>query len=199
MPYYTSTMDVTEAMREVDSQCTSRSGGSSASQQDRLDIFGTETDADKAHLMPHSMKDAVKWRLIVPGLLSGNVRDTSDKKMNMFINGFIKPHDDASKKMRRVNNSGIKNFPTNKIRLARQREYYDMHHCLLIIPILPPASIISWNGDGYEAIVLVAARDKMPDPPARVYKNIGAGEDARDDVDILATPQEIEICRNSLE
>jgi hypothetical protein len=44
---------------------------------------------------------------------------------------------------------------SNKIRIAAQKEYFDNHPRVLIVPVMDLETIKSWNGEGYKAVVMV--------------------------------------------
>jgi hypothetical protein len=200
MTYYKTTLNVTDDMEAVTEQNKSRSTSSSLScNSSLLDIFGNKNAAPKAHLMPASSKDASNWNFIVSGTIS-NVARNMPHKMSMFLNGSRNKSDPSDPKTnRRVAHSGIKHFPTNIIRLSDQYYLYDKWPCVFIVPILSVEDIKNWDGAGYDAIVLA---DSCPfRSEADVYQEIRATlglEQLRDD-EFLATDDDIEICRNSLE
>jgi hypothetical protein len=206
MTYYRNTINVTDDMEAVVERSLSRCSNSISSRGTRgtrgFDIFGRENDdAHYAHLMPASTNDANEWHYIVAMVLSFKARGENGK-MPMYINGFRPLSELGDEKLNnRKPFSGIKHFPTNKIRMAGQSTYLDSNHCVLIIPILSVQEIKEWDGCGYDAIIL-AADISDHQKAAAVYKGIGAAseEDAeRLDSEILATDADVEICRESLE
>jgi hypothetical protein len=101
---------------------------------------------------------------------------------------------------RRVQNVGIKHFPTNRIYLANQ-VYLDTDPCLLIIPILTAEEVINWNGCSYSAIVLAGPSkdtNKGATKASTVYADVGAGKGGYEG-DFLATRGDLETARLLLE
>ena len=192
--YYKITTNVEnmEDMEAVDEQSLSRSESSTTSTTNKgWDIFGNQNDAPIAHLMPASGNQAMKWHHIVPGVLSSDARNSDC--MNMFINGFrrigFRSAQGVKKRHKRENFSGIKHFPTNKIRLNDNLNF-DKIRGLLIVPILTVEEIKKWNGGGYDAIVLAAGKSE------NIYKNIGATFNLRNQLhqEFFAQPDQIEKC-----
>jgi hypothetical protein len=75
--------------------------------------------------------------------------------------------------------TGMKHFPTNKIRLAYHRLYFEEMPCVIMVPIITLQQMREWHGRGYRAIVL-AGGHKGPTASeditaAHVYKAINAG------------------------
>jgi hypothetical protein len=66
-----------------------------------------------------------------------------------LIHGF------SSSNNNRTPHTGIKHFVANKIRLRSQATYFDLHPCVLIIPVLTLNQVKGWNGEGYSAVILV--------------------------------------------
>jgi multidrug efflux pump subunit AcrA (membrane-fusion protein) len=202
MTYYKTTINVTDDMEAVEERSLLQCINSASYRGTHcFDIFGRENcAAHYAHLMPASTNDANKWHLIVPGVLSSKARGMDDK-MSMFINGFRQLSKPGDEKLNRTPISGIKHFPTNKIRLENHDTYFDSIHCVLIVPILSVQEIKEWDGCGYDAIVLAAdISDRQK--AASVYIGIGAASEAdaeRPDSEILATDADVDKCRESLE
>ena len=69
---------------------------------------------------------------------------------------------------------GIKHFSTNRIRLVDQKTYFDDYPCVIIVPILSVEEVRSWNGGGYDAIVLAGDWEQENIDAATVYMDIRA-------------------------
>jgi hypothetical protein len=157
------------------------------------DIFGQRSlgvpVAHLAHLVPASNTnaalyfDVATWAL---GLMDG----ASWEELQKAIHG-AKP---TSGNNRKVANTGMKHFVSNKIRLAGQAEYLDRNPCVLIIPVMDLATMKGWSGGGYKALVMVGGIDDHPTTLARLCATIGMLE-----VGATATPAEIETARQLLE
>jgi hypothetical protein len=68
-------------------------------------------------------------------------------------------------------NVGIKHFPTNRIRLVAQKEYFDNSPCIIIVPILSVDEVKNWKGEAYDALVLAGNWKTIL--AALVYRAIG--------------------------
>ena len=146
----------------------------------------TETETKKihgdiAHLVPTSPLQASlyynvgKW---VFGL--GN--ETPMEAVHKMIHGCKHKND-----CNRISNVGLKHFACNKIRLMSKKAFFDKDPSFMIIPTLSIAQIIEWNGQGYDAIVLMGAKDKNFRAVAEGLRFTRKG--------VEASEAEIEICR----
>jgi hypothetical protein len=54
----------------------------------------------------------------------------------------------------RVAHTGLRHSVPNRIRLSGQNEYFDRLPCVLIVPVMTLDEAKSWNGQGYQAVVL---------------------------------------------
>jgi hypothetical protein len=57
----------------------------------------------------------------------------------------------------RIADTGLKHSQFNKIRLGNQQQMFNDDACVLIVPIMSLEDVRTWNGQGYEAIVLAEA------------------------------------------
>jgi hypothetical protein len=143
-----------------------------------IDIFGIpRTGADqRAHLMPNSKRDAMKWSIAVPWILPdvpdvvrGETQDDFLNRMNRYINGSRKR---GSTETKRKTGSGIKHFLSNRIVLRHQGPMYDKNPRILIIPILTADQAKTWNGGDYDAVVLAANHGNVA--ASEVYDDVRA-------------------------
>ena len=145
----------------------------------KVDIFGVDSSySELAHLMPHSSECAATWFAFVPWVLNTpctfDNNDSKWKYMSKCIHGFKnKKQDGANTRANTVDNVGLKHFPSNRIRLKCQKNIFDNDPCLLIVPIMTVQQVKSWNGEGYEAIVLAGNWESRTQAP-KVYKMIEA-------------------------
>jgi hypothetical protein len=166
------------------------------------DILGNEeTAAHIAHLIPASSThagmydDVACWTLsLTPTvLLGGNPnRPFSDEERAAVKQKAIHGTKEA-KNSNRINGTGLKHSPCNKIRLDVQGEVFDRNPCLLIVPIMTLDQMKDWNGLGYEAIVMPGAwvnKKGEVTTVARVCRLINMLK-----VDQTASPEEIEVAR----
>ena len=58
--------------------------------------------------------------------------------------------------------TGIKHMVTNRVLLASQKDYFDVHPRVMIIPILSRQDAINWTGGAYDAIMMI---DQFPPKP----------------------------------
>jgi hypothetical protein len=103
----------------------------------------------------------------------------------------------------RNHTSGIIHFRTNRGHIY-EPGMLNKQPSLLIVPILTAESAKNWNGEGYDAIVVVAGTSKVT--ASHVYKRVDAGLcisrfDHNADFDtnlIFATDDKVEIARSLL-
>lgn len=104
-----------------------------------------------------------------------------------------------SKSNKRVNFTGVKHFPTNRIYLKGKKTYYDFDPCVIIVPILAALDVKNWNGEGYSAIVLAGPPlQGEPRDAASVYSSIGAGAGGKEG-EFLATMEDLMVATLLLE
>ena len=68
----------------------------------------------------------------------------------MPINGFKAPSEHS-----RREGTGIKHFTANKMKLNDQKTFMDNNPCVLIVPIRTVNQAKNWDGEGYDAIMVV--------------------------------------------
>jgi hypothetical protein len=95
----------------------------------------------------------------------------------------------------RMEFTGVKHFPTNKIRLSLQQFYFDETPCVIIVPIMSLQQVLDWDGAGYRAIVLAGGHDDTT--AADVYRGIHASfvPPGLSLEDVLASGPDIEMAR----
>jgi len=165
-----------------------------------VNIFGKKASIldHIAHLVPAGPTHADTWWFVVPWLFGGwfkpdNPIWTSWTVQRKAIHGARRA------KGKREAHSGIKHMVTNMVRIPGQLEFMDNFPCLLIVPIMEIDEVREWEGDGYEAIVLVdefVDEEKGVDCPLNeVVKST-----KMDEVDdCLASTDDIEKARKLLE
>jgi hypothetical protein len=173
-----STIPAYDALRTASELSNGSSSSSSSSSRYRsidnniYDIFGVNSLAYTAHLLPLSPFCSMFWFIFVPCVL--NIEDektfvtasVSEKGTSMSSTSatstaitnlkFLQKCIHGSKTMPGERNEqmvGMKHFSTNRIRIF-QKMFLDEYPCVLIIPILTHEQVIGWKGDGYDAIVL---------------------------------------------
>jgi hypothetical protein len=101
--------------------------------------------------------------------------------------------------------TGIKHSGPNRIRLSGHAECYDQRPCVLIVPTMTLDEVKSWNGQGYQAVVLVG-------PPPRDDGTLDSDDDDEDadhvqsicagihllDAGDVALPNQVEAARTLL-
>ena len=162
---------------------------------DTVDIFGNRSSAHPAHLLPYSTNCASYWTPIVRCVLSfqkteahswdfvqkcihGTECTEAEASNKKLIYGSTEMSDSVSTlagKSYKMHSVGIKHFPTNRIRLFAQKDYYVRSPCVIIVPLLTLEEVNKWNGEAYEAIVLAGAWNKTD--AAQVYLGINATRD----------------------
>jgi hypothetical protein len=105
----------------------------------------------------------------------------------------------ASVKERQVNKVGIKHFPTNRVYLKGQVQFFDKSPCLLIVPAMEYQEVVKWNGEGYSAIVLAGGQMGSSKTNAeKVYEDVGACKGGYEG-EFLATKTDVSMARLLLE
>jgi hypothetical protein len=150
------------------SRATPKSSISSRANQ--LDIFGFKSRAPSAHLMPYATCCSSYWFYIISWILLC----MNSKLPSAYSQKCI--HGSKSKKRKRgkVSLTGIKHFPTNRIRLHGQGVYFDTYPCVMIIPIMEVNDVKNWKGEAYDAIVVAGDWNEAEIEGKTVYRLIGA-------------------------
>jgi hypothetical protein len=182
-----------EAMNDANESADDsvRSTASTVSQGIDVDVFQVKKNfsCQSAHLLPYALLCALFWYVIVSFVLNTltwgsmksakNQRNDSEEDDDDDSNSYLKNWDFLQKCLhgskssgKKIDNVGIKHFSTNRIILKEQGIYLDAKPCVLIIPVLTPAEVVTWNGRGYDAIVL--AGDWKGMTADQVYVRIGA-------------------------
>jgi len=118
------------------------------------DAYGREKlpEAEEAHLLPHSRLCREDWlpflRLIVGQTENGHYAD--DDALLAMLFGWKQEQSSESI----VAHSCIANELFNFISLENQRHLLDAVPRLLFIPVMPVDEMISWNGKGYDCLVI---------------------------------------------
>jgi hypothetical protein len=167
------------------------------------DIFGASPfEVDVSHLLPASPDRASVYFNVVQCVLSMNPLPRRLRARMKTLQKAI--HGTLGAENYRIELTGVKHFPTNKIRLAFQWLYFDKMSCVVIVPIMSVEEMRRWDGRGYRAIVL-AGGQKGPTTAedvtaADAYRAIKAGYLAPGTMlgDVLASTDEIEMARSLL-
>jgi hypothetical protein len=183
---------------------TNNNGSSIASDSTRsrpsasgVNIFGKKSQfAHSAHLLPHASSCSKYWIPVVPWVLcTGDIQLSWDLTQKC-IHGTLTQTADARRRIRQ-SYVGIKHFPTNRIRLDRQKDFLDDNPCVIVVPLLPLAQVKNWNGVAYEAIVLAGnytdLEREITVGAAEVYRGIHASDNMQDNdnfANFLATEGE---------
>jgi hypothetical protein len=113
------------------------------------DMFGDDgVGGEIAHLVPVDVgRASVYFGVAQCALALTDLPSGTRKRMKVLqksIHGIVSACSGC-----RIENSGMKHFPTNKIRLAHERVYFSERPCVVIVPIMSLQAMIDWNGQGY--------------------------------------------------
>jgi hypothetical protein len=152
-----------------------------------VNMFGKHRSGEVAHLLPAAEAEGNTWWFL-PELLFGWVENwTWDSRMRAIFG--VQPN--VAGNPSRLGSTGIVHYSTNKARIPGQGENMDSNPCLLIVPIMDCRRVREWNGEGYEAIVVI---DKWEDRELSVV----AEETAMQKNGPAAEPEEVEQARTLL-
>jgi len=133
------------------------------------DIFGNEESGDVAHLIPASPRDATLY-VDVARCALGVPESVQDwDTLQKMIHG-------SREENGRHPHTGIKHFVANKIRLERQDKYLDGAPCVLIVPVMTSDEMKNWNGEGYNAVVMVGHSEQYNHTVKGICKGIRMGK-----------------------
>ena len=156
-----------------------------------MDIFGkNDLQAPIAHLVPFGKEKAPQYFDVA--IWAFGLQDNSDWNiLRKCIQGSKMENG-----TKREQSTGLIHFISNKIRLSGQAEYFDLHPCVIIVPILNVEQMKAWNGAGYSAIVMADAYDAEGDECLlkNVCRQINMLEEGP-----VASQNEIETARKLLE
>ena len=114
------------------------------------DIFGNEGPFELAHLVPASPLYATFYTDVARWALAVREGDGDDwESLQKMIHG--------TRKESRLPHTGIKHLVANIIRLDNQARYLDNAPCILIVPVMSLEAMKKWNGEKYDAVVMVGA------------------------------------------
>lgn len=121
-----------------------------------VDIFARPfSEAKKsqvAHLLPDAADHAVEWYDVACWAIG------EDPEKTDWATIFRLLHGTKGSDKKRAFGTGLRHFVANKARINGQDQLLDKEDPqLLIIPILSVEDCVDWNGQGYQAIVLVGA------------------------------------------
>ena len=161
-------------MKTDDSVASTDSKGHSSSAKKRIwkvDILARpleeSKDSEVAHLLPDDADHANEWYDVACWAMGINPENVDWATVWRLLHG-TKGND-----KKRVFGSGLRHCVANKARINGQERVIDKDDPqLLIIPILTRQECLGWNGEDYEAIVLVGS-DKEGKGQAWATRTIG--------------------------
>jgi hypothetical protein len=152
-----------------------------------VNVFGKNISGEVAQLLPPAEAEGNTWWFLHE-LLFGWVKNwTWDSRMRAIFG--VQPN--VAGNPFRLGATGIMNCSTNKARIPGQGENMESNPCLLIVPIMDIRRVREWNGEGYEAIVVI---DEWEDRELAVV----AEETAMTKNGPVAEPEEVEEARTLL-
>ena len=107
------------------------------------------------HLLPDAPDHAAEWYDVACWEIGTDPEDTGSDWETVFrlLHGT-----NVANEKKRVFGCGLRHFVANKARINGQEKVLDKEDPqLLIIPIITRQECLDWNGEDYEAIVLVGA------------------------------------------
>jgi hypothetical protein len=161
------------------------------------DVFGNHVTADTesffevAHLIPNGMDNSVTWLPFVECIVGKGSGDRSIEDKKKILHGTtskqktVRPSKQAQSgpalgvSYSTSKRFGIKNMVSNKMRLASQKAFFDLTPAVLIVPIMTLEKAKLWNGEPYDAIVLLRGSGEALDTIASAIqfeKNIEHAE-----------------------
>lgn len=170
------------------------SKGQSSSAKKRIwsaDIFARPLVAAKgsevAHLLPDAPDHAIEWYDVAAWAIGLNPENTDWGTLFRLLHGT------KGSDKKRVHGSGMRHFTANKARINEQEKVLDNEDPqLLILPIRDRRRCLDWNGEDYEAIVLVGAdAAKSHQSQLRAAKSIGM-TDCQNIIYLEATNEELQ-------
>jgi hypothetical protein len=120
-------------------------------------LFGRRSAVGVTYLIPASYERASMYSDVARCVLA--LRDDAPQDIQQAIHGSL--NDEGT----RIQGTGIKHSPNNKIRFPGDAVYFENLPCVVIVPIMTLKEIRDWKLEGYEAIVLAGS-----------YKDIAASE-----------------------
>ena len=148
----------------------------------RVDIFGNQICYQEcAHLIPGSLNHSCEWWDTACCVFGIDPNDaTWDEVMRLLRGGCSQPikdnnsNDNNNNATRiRMDNTGLVHSVCNKLYLTNQKNALDgTNPTTLIIPILTREQCLNWNGESYQAIVLVGAIPERNQTAAQGWQNI---------------------------
>ena len=163
-----------KCMMAEDSVADTDSEGHSTNAKKKLwnvDIFARPLDTTKgsgiAHLVPDASNDANEWYDVACWAMGINPENVDWATVMRLLHGT------EGNDKKRVFGSGLRHFVANKARISDQERVLDEDDPqLLILPVRTRQQCLDWNGEEYEAIVLVGA-DKEGKGQTWATKTIG--------------------------
>ena len=164
-------------------------------------VLHNTRSGDIAHLVPAGPSLTKTWWFVASWLYGGMQAVTQENFTYEFcmkiLNGCGLIENNHMTDKRR-HGSGVKHWVTNKARILGQAKIYDSYPCLLIVPILTPQQAVNWDGEGYNAIVVID--DDHPDRSLRdVAYSSGLSQDPIENDHLLANNEDVETARYLLE
>lgn len=139
-----------------------------------VDIFGAEHDylstAQIAHPVPAGptvaslFTDVARCVLAIEDHEDDPAANREQTMLQKAIHGVSLPQSNG--KLKREDQTGLKHFVCNRLRLFNQ-VYYDTKPLLFIIPVMSVDEAKAWDGQAYPAIVIAGGADTR-----KIYKRI---------------------------
>lgn len=148
-----------KCMKTSESLASINTKGHSTNAKKRIwdvDIFARPLEENKgsevAHLLPDAPDHAIEWYDVACWAIG------EDPERTNWSTVFRLLHGTKGGDKKRVSGSGVRHFVANKVRVNDQEKVLDKEDPqLMIIPIQTREQCLRWNGEDYEAIVLVGA------------------------------------------
>lgn len=120
-----------------------------------VDIFGRPYERVKssevAHLLPAAPNHAIEWYDVACWAMGRNPVSVQWEEVFRLLHGTK-----SGNPMKRIHGSGIRHFVVNKARINEQVRLIDKTDPqLLVLPIQSRQQCLLWNGEDYDAVVLL--------------------------------------------
>ena len=183
-----------------DSIANAKSEGHSSRAKKRIwdmDILGrpleTLLESEVAHMIPAAENHAIEWYDVASWAMGLDPSDTTWGEIFRMLHG-TKGEDG-----KRVYGSGIRHFVANKAPIVGQEKVLDKEDPqLLLLPIKTPEECREWNGEYYEAIVLIGRSKKGTLSSQKAAENTLGLRDVENHFVMDATPDDLKVALESL-
>lgn len=172
------------------------SNGSKSGPQ--LDLLGHPAVLyERAHLIPDAPVGSKSYGFIAEAVLG--IKNTDPSTRLKLVKGVQK---EVGGKRQRIRQTGLKHNKYNKLRLFLQKQALDNGPYLLIIPILPLATVLGWDETDpkkdYSYDVMICAPPGQDDETIQNYKAIYKQLFINVKGSSICTPEEIKIATELL-